>query len=630
MKNKLEVKAGNKFLWKGVLYELISINELYFTLQKLDDKKIYRMTEDEFYKEYRANFIVPYTYTPEFYSIDLNTLDDKKQKNAIRISRYLTCFLKVEHCGTNELINIINKVSEEINDPNPPCVATLYNWNKSYVVDSKIDFSYLIAKQIRTPKISEEVENIIKNAVNDFYLNSQRVTIRQLHRLINNLIWKKNIAEDKKLKEPAYETIRQFVNLIDKKTVVSSRYGSIEAIKQYKTYKQGIKSSRILEYVEIDHVFLDIEVSYDDVNLGRPILTLLIDNFSLSILGLYIGFGKPNTNCVIQAIKSAILPKEVIHKNIEGLKSRWFQYGIMENLIVDNGKEFHSNDFKSICLELGVNIQYAPPYHPWYKRYIENFFSTLNKKLIDNLPGSYHRSENKKYSLPYHSFIQVLYIYIVDIYHNTYNQRKRGTPYSLWKDSQKNSPVSLPFSYDEINIIMSKTLQRSISKSGISIDNIYYNDENLNFIRRNTLGNCKVKLKRNWEDISYIYVFSDFLKKYFKVNAVDQEYTRGKTVFQHECILKISSKDAKNESDRDKIYSAVNRINEYLLSLGDNNKKAKRKDKVLYYKNVSSSIFNIDPELTRNDGSPISDYDKIKDLDEKIDDNDDWSIFSRD
>ena len=66
-----------------------------------------------------------------------------------------------------------------------------------------------------------------------------------------------------------------------------------------------------------------------------------------------------------------------------------------------------------------------------------------------------------------------------------------------------------------------------------------------------------------------------------------------------------------------------------MVSLG-NNKKAKRKDKVLYYKNVSSSIFNNDPELTRNDGSPISDYDKIKDLDEKIDDNDDWSIFSRD
>ena len=77
--------------------------------------------------------------------------------------------------------------------------------------------------------------------------------------------------------QPSYETIRQFVNLIDKKTVISSRYGNIEAIKQYKTYKQGIKSSRILEYVEIDHVFLDIEVSYEDVSLGRPILTLLID-----------------------------------------------------------------------------------------------------------------------------------------------------------------------------------------------------------------------------------------------------------------------------------------------------------------------------------------------------------------
>lgn len=82
----------------------------------------------------------------------------------------------VIHYRTNELINIINKVSKEINDPNPPCVATLYNWNKNYVINNKIDFSYLIAKQIRMPKISEEVEIIIKNSVKDFYLNNQRIT----------------------------------------------------------------------------------------------------------------------------------------------------------------------------------------------------------------------------------------------------------------------------------------------------------------------------------------------------------------------------------------------------------------------------------------------------------------------
>lgn len=630
MKNKLEIKVGSKFLWKRVLHELININELCFILQKIDDKKIYRMTEDEFYKEYRANLIVPYTSNPEFYSIDLNTLDDKKQENAIRISKYLTCFLQVEHDKTNELINIINKVSKEINDPNPPCVATLYNWNKRYVIDNKIDFSYLIAKQIRTPKISEEVEIIIKNSINDFYLNSQRITIRQLHRLINNKIWQKNIVEEKKLKEPAYETIRQFVNLIDKKTVVLKRYGAIEALKQYKTYKQGINASRILEYVEIDHVFLDIEVNYRNVILGCPVLTLLIDNYSLSILGVYIGFGTPNTNCVIQAIKSSILPKDHINDIVDQTNSKWIQFGSIENLITDNGKEFHSNDFKNICLELGVNIQYAPPYHAWYKRYVENHFGVLNKKLISRLPGSDKKNAKQGNTLSYDSFIKILYTYIIDIYHNSYNLRKKGTPYTLWKESQKSNPITIPFSYDEINIIMGSTLERSISKMGISIDNIYYNDEGLNFIRRNNLGNSKVKIKRNWDDISYIYVFSIFSKKYIKVFAVDQEYTKNKTIFQHRCILKVASKDSRNKSDKEKIYSAEQKIDEYIAQAAEQKKYPKRKDKVLYYKNISSSTFKDDQKDQENNKNHIFNYDNIQDLDEIIDDNENWSVFNRD
>lgn len=628
MKNILEIKKGKKIFRKKILCEIIDINELYIILKRMDSGKTYKILENEFHKEYRDNFIVPYNHIPDFFSIDLNTLEENKRAKALRIFQYLSLFLKLNNRKTEDLSNIINQVANEISDTNPPCKATLYNWSKIYVIDGKIDFSNLLAKQIRISKINEEVEIIIKDSINTHYLTKEKISIRQLHRIINHQIWKKSITENKQIKEPSYETVRQFVNLVDKKTAVSHRYGNIEAIKQYKTYKQGINASRILEYVEIDHVFLDIEVNYEDINLGRPILTLLIDNYSLSILGLYIGFGKPNKTSVIQAIKSAILPKENIDDILIENNSSWFQFGIIENLIADNGKEFHSNDFKSVCLELGTNIQYAPPYHPWYKRYIENYFGVLNKKLISNLPGSYEVNGASYETLSYNTFIQILYTYIIDIYHNTYNKRKKGTPYKLWEESKKNNPVSVPYSYDEINIIMGSTLERSISKSGISIDNVYYNDENLNFIRRNSLNSFKVKIKRNWDDISYIYVFSDFSKKYMKVYAVDQEYTKNKTIFQHHCILKVASRDSKNESDREKVYSAVEKINEYLEISKKTNKRPKRKDKVLHYKNVSSSTFKKDKQ--NNNVNIMSDYDTTQDLEELIDDNDDWSVFNRD
>lgn len=630
MKNKLEIKVGNKVIWKKMIYEIMDINELYFVLKKNDDGKTYKLTEEDFYREYRNSFIAPYTSNPEFFSIDINTLDSKNKEAAIRISKYLSCFLQIHNAKISELNNIIKKVANDIEDPNPPCIATLYNWNKKYVFDKKINFRSLIERKIRISKLDEEVEILIKDCVNDNYLNNQKITIRQLHRLINNKIWQKNMLEDNNLKEPSYETVRQFVNLIDKKAVVLKRYGAIEAVKQYKTYKLGIKASRILEYVEIDHVFLDININYQDLSLGRPVLTLLIDNYSLSILGVYISFGKPNKNCVIQALKSAILPKEDVNKIVGETNSKWVQFGTIENLITDNGKEFHSNDFKSICLELGINIQYAPPYHPWYKRYVENYFSALNKQLISSLPGSYHNNIKDKNTLSYDIFIQILYTYIIDIYHNKYNQKKKGTPYNLWKESQKSNPLSIAFSYDELNIIMGGTLERSISKLGISIDNVYYNDENLNFIRRHSLNNYKVKIKRNWDDISYIYVFSDFEKKYIKVFAIDQEYTKDKTIFQHHCILKIARKDSRNQDDKDKIYSAVKKINDYLEKNKKINKPLKRHDKVLHYKNISSSTFTDHHKVDQKDKNIIPNYDNTQDLEDITDDNDNWSIFNRD
>lgn len=634
MKNNLDIRSGLKLIWKKNIYEIIDNDELYITLIKIDDDFIYRISQEEFNKEYLNNFIIPYSSNTESFSLDLNSIDIKKQKNIIRILHYLNFFIKIYDGNTKNIPNILNKVALEIGDKNPPSIATLYNWKKKYYINNKFDFRYAIASQIRSSRLEENVENLIKNCINQYYLNEKNISIRELHRIVNNEIWKINTLENNKTKPPSYETIRKYVNFMDKKKIVQKREGSLEAYKQYKIYKQGLSATRILEYVEIDHVFLDIEVNYREILLGRPVLTILIDNYSLSILGLYIGFGKPNTYSVLQAIKSSLLPKEDVQQIMDQTASHWCQYGMIENLITDNGKEFHSNDFKNVCLELGINIQYAPPYHPWYKRYVENYFGSLNKKLISKLPGSYADSSKQIKALPYETFIKILYTYIIEIYHNSYNKKKKGTPYELWNRSLNQNPQNTVFSYDEINIIIGSTIERNISKSGISIDNIYYNDENLNIIKRN-LNDSKIKVKRNLDDISYIYVFSIFAKKYIKIYAVDQEYTKNKTVFQHKCILKLINKESKDTNTLDKVYSAEKRINDYLDGLTTekdmkNIKKIKRKDKVLNYKNLSNStFFNEKEDKNYNINTIISNPTTIED-DLSLEDNDDWSIFNMD
>jgi putative transposase len=634
MKNNLDLRSGSKLIWKKNVYEIIDKNDLYVNLKKIDDNSIYRISQEEFNREYLNNFIIPFSSTTESFSLDLNSLDIKKQKSIIRILHYLNFFIKIYDGNTKDIPKILNKVALDIGDKNPPSIATLYNWKKKYFINNKFDFRYAIASQVRSSRLEDSVEDLIKNCINQYYLNEKNISIRELHRIVNNEIWKINTLKNMQTKPPSYETVRKFVNFMDKKKIVQKREGSLEAYKQYKIYKQGISATRVLEYVEIDHVFLDIEVNYREILLGRPVLTMLIDNYSLSILGLYIGFGKPNTYAVLQAIKSSLLPKEGVQQIMDQTASHWCQYGMIENLITDNAKEFHSNDFKNVCLELGINIQYAPPYHPWYKRYVENYFGSLNRKLISKLPGSYADSAKEKNTLPYEFFIKILYTYIVEIYHNSYNKRKKGTPYELWNRSLNQNPQNTVFSHDEINIIVGSTIERNISKSGISIDNIYYNDENLNIIRRN-LNDTKIKVKRNLDDISYIYVFSVFAKKYIKIDAVDQEYTKGKTVFQHRCILKLINKESKDTDTLDKVYSAEKKINDYLDDLSTdkdkkNSKKIKRKDKILNYKNLSNStFFNEKEDKKYNINTIISNPSTIEE-DPELEDNEDWSIFNMD
>ncbi|TSH74834.1 DDE-type integrase/transposase/recombinase [Acinetobacter sp. RF15A] len=634
MKNNLDLSSGLKLIWKKNVYEIIDKNDLYINLKKIDDNSTYRISQEEFNREYLNNLIIPFSSTTESFSLDLNSLDIKKQKYIIRILHYLNFFIKIYDGNTKDIPKILNKVALDIGDKNPPSMATLYNWKKKFFINNKFDFRYAIAGQVRSSRLEDSVEDLIKNCINQYYLNEQKISIRELHRIVNNEIWKINTLTNKHIKSPSYETVRKFVNFMDKKKIVQKREGYLEAYKQYKIYKQGLSATRILEYVEIDHVFLDIEVNYREILLGRPVLTMLIDNYSLSILGLYIGFGKPNTFAVLQAIKSSLLPKDSVQKIVDQTASDWCQYGIIENLITDNAKEFHSNDFKNVCLELGINIQYAPPYHAWYKRYVENYFGSLNKKLISKLPGSYADSSQQKKTLPYETFIKILYTYIVEIYHNSYNKRKKGTPYELWSRSLNHNPQNIVFSYDEINIIIGSTIERNISKSGISIDNVYYNDENLNIIRRN-LNDTKIKIKRNLDDISYIYVFSVFTKKYIKIYAVDQEYTKGKTVFQHRCILKLINKESKDTDTLDKIYSAEKKITDYLddfISNKDNknSKKIKRKDKVLNYSNLSSSTFsNKKVDKKDNINTIISNPSTIEEA-PNSEDNEDWGIFKMD
>ena len=69
------------------------------------------------------------------------------------------------------------------------------------------------------------------------------------------------------------------------------------------------------------------------------------------------------------------------------LRKYILKFGIPENVVIDNGKDYTSNHFQSICSSLQVNIVIVPPFSGECKPHVERWFGTLSSELFEQIEG---------------------------------------------------------------------------------------------------------------------------------------------------------------------------------------------------------------------------------------------------
>lgn len=69
------------------------------------------------------------------------------------------------------------------------------------------------------------------------------------------------------------------------------------------------------------------------------------------------------------------------------LRKAIIKLGIPENVVIDNGKDYTSNHFESMCLGLGINMEIVPPFSGECKPHVERVFGTLSSELFEQFPG---------------------------------------------------------------------------------------------------------------------------------------------------------------------------------------------------------------------------------------------------
>jgi putative transposase len=468
------------------------------------------------------------------------------------------------------LTRLIQRVSQSVGDPRPPSWVSVNRWFRAYESagrDVRALISSYKARGNRKPKISgrvpdkltEEdhekarvVSEIIDRVIRTKYLTRERPSVQSVYDTVVDRVAKDNCHRDAhdQLPIPHISTLYKVIKKLDRYEVDRARYGKKYADEKHRANGQGPRPSRPLERVECDHTKVDMMVIDEKTRLplGRPWLTAIVDVYTKMILGIYLSFHRPGSLSAMQCLLHAVRPKAYVRTLYSKVQHDWPTYGIPELIVVDNAREFHGANFRDACQQLGIEVDYSPPGCAWFRATVERWFGTLNKSLLHELPGTTFSNifEKEDYDPQKHAVIslerllEIIHIWIIDIYHQRRHKGIQDVPHRRWIEAVAEDPPNLPPSSDDLKILLGFVEHRSVSRSGVELFSLLYNCGELSLIRRGLGDGEKVLMKYDPTDISVIYVWDAFNDRFIPVPALDQEYTRGLTIWQHHVIRRYA------------------------------------------------------------------------------------------
>jgi putative transposase len=512
---------------------------------------------------------------------DLDTFaeNDPVRREALRRLAYVRRVLATPCLLWNaaSLQPVIMAVSESLKDDASPSWHTVRRWVRAYE-SGGCDVRTLLPQQRtqgnRWQKVSGKrlvrydetdyekartVTAFLEQAIPTHYLQRQRVTVRFVYEQLETRILEENRcrAAHDQLPVPHPSTVYRHIAALDPYECAQARYGTkyAQALYQVNPNAPAVKcAAHLLGRVEGDHTRLDLLVVDEKTRLplGRPWLTALLDVCTRMVLGIYVSFAAPGYTSVMLALRHAVRPKDYLKERYPKLQYDWPAHGVPERLIVDNGKEFHSRHLTDTCVQLGIELEHAPPQCGWYKGALERWFGTQNTKLLHELPGTTFSNVTQRgdYDPQRHAVItlpaleELIHTWIVDLYHQQVQRGLGAVPYQCWQNAVQAQPLPHCARLADLDILTGCRVERRIGRAGIELFALHYHAAALARIRCALPAEGKAQIKYDPTDLSVIYVFDPTTQGYVPVAATEHEYARGLTLHQHEIIRRHARQTA--------------------------------------------------------------------------------------
>lgn len=474
----------------------------------------------------------------------------------------------------------------------PPHWNTVYRWCNNFEDGGK-DIRALVSQHAnkgnRKPRYDERTIEFCEVAINEYYLTPQRHTIDTVVEKAKEKIDHENkfLPPQMHIKHPTRSLITRLIRDIPAFDIDLARFGRQYALKKYRAVTGSDYAELPLQRAQMDHTRLDIMLIDEEtlLPLGRPILTVCIDVATRYILGVHVSFEEASFVAVAECLKHAILSKEYIKARYPHIKHHWESYGVMEVLIVDNGPEFHSENFEASCYSIGIIIEYKPRKKPWLKGIVERFIGSLNRSVAHKLPGTTFSNvlELKDYDpkktavCTLADFMEHLHEWVCDQYHVNEHRTLKCAPGEMWRAGIAGRAPELPVSRDELEFQIGALDTRQLTHKGIELNGLLYNSDELTAMRKRLGSSLPVTVRHNPADISTIYVIDPETLEPARAEVVNGHWTKKMTKWQLSVCKRYAALNL-GGTDMIKLEQAKNIIMDIAVqALGDKRMSTRRR-----------------------------------------------------
>jgi len=242
-------------------------------------------------------------------------------------------------------------------------------------------------------------------------------------------------------------------------------------------------------------------------------------------------------------MRNAILPKDDI-VSAAGLKNPWLSFGLVDEIVCDNGMEFHSFAFKTIGMTLGIDITYSRVRTPWVKPHVERFFSSLNTltlargRISPSVANVLRIDPYKDACIGFADLVKGLLMYIVDVHPHTPNWRKMATPYELFGEGIKMAPPAVfPGSLKDLTLASGMSKMARLDHGGVHVNSLPYGSYAFKDIVRKH-GPTHVLCKYDPDDLGLMHVRDPDQRTWHEAPCRWPAYASGLSLNQHKIIRK--------------------------------------------------------------------------------------------